>query len=377
MQGNNSSFWKTQPVTDDPSEQGEVRPRRAPSKLPFELQNGLEWATLDITTDTDMNLVYNLLYNNYVSDVSENQAESFKFAYSIQLLRWALQPPGHVKNWWLGIKKDTKLVAFITAIPITVSVNNDSIKMAEVNFLCVHKSLRSKQIAPILIQEITRRVHLTDIWQALYTAGTKLPGITSSALYYHRSLNIDKLVKVGFASAANNMALYKEYLHIKSSPLKLRLMEKRDADECFELFNLHNKSKQVYPIFSLEEFKYWVKPVKGTVWPYVAEINGKIVDFISFYHVTTIAVQLNIKVKIAYLWFHSNVNTKWTDLLGSALMIAQKDGFDCFNCLEGVGGSCKDLEQLKFKKGDGTLYYYFYNWNTPRVKNDKMGMFLL
>ena len=32
--------------------------------------------------------------------------------------------------------------------------------MVEINFLCVHKKLRSKRLAPVLIREITRRVNL-------------------------------------------------------------------------------------------------------------------------------------------------------------------------------------------------------------------------
>jgi len=38
------------------------------------------------------------------------------------------------------------------------------LKMAEINFLCVNKKLRSKRLAPVLIKEVTRRVNLRDIW---------------------------------------------------------------------------------------------------------------------------------------------------------------------------------------------------------------------
>lgn len=47
--------------------------------------------------------------------------------------------------------------------------------MVEINFLCVHKKLRSKRVAPVLIREITRRVNLEGIFQAVYTAGVVLP----------------------------------------------------------------------------------------------------------------------------------------------------------------------------------------------------------
>ncbi len=39
--------------------------------------------------------------------------------------------------------------------------------MAEINYLCVHKKLRSHRLAPVLIKEITRRVHDKNIWQAV------------------------------------------------------------------------------------------------------------------------------------------------------------------------------------------------------------------
>lgn len=40
-----------------------------------------------------------------------------------------------------------------------------SIPTVEINFLCVHKKLRAKRLAPVLIKEVTRRVNLMGIWQ--------------------------------------------------------------------------------------------------------------------------------------------------------------------------------------------------------------------
>lgn len=47
--------------------------------------------------------------------------------------------------------------------------------LTEINFLCVHKKLRSKRLAPVLIKEITRRSHVEGIFQAAYTAGVVIP----------------------------------------------------------------------------------------------------------------------------------------------------------------------------------------------------------
>jgi glycylpeptide N-tetradecanoyltransferase len=54
---------------------------------------------------------------------------------------------------------------------------------AEINFMCVHKKLRSKRLAPVLIKEVTRRVNHLNIWQAVYTAGIVIPTPFSTCRY--------------------------------------------------------------------------------------------------------------------------------------------------------------------------------------------------
>ena len=44
--------------------------------------------------------------------------------------------------------------------------------MVEINFLCVHKRLRSKRLAPVLIREITRRVNCKGLFQARFNMCT-------------------------------------------------------------------------------------------------------------------------------------------------------------------------------------------------------------
>ena len=79
--------------------------------------------------------------------------------------------------------------------------------MVEINFLCVHKKLRSKRLAPVLIKEITRRVNLEDIWQAAYTAGVVIPKPVARNQYWHRSFDPRKLVDIGFSSIPRNSTI--------------------------------------------------------------------------------------------------------------------------------------------------------------------------
>ncbi len=138
--------------------------------------------------------MYELLRDNYVEDTDS----MFRFKYSIPFLRWALEVPGYFKDWIVGVRviKNKKLVGFISGIPVTMNVVDKKVPMAEINFLCVHKKLRTKRLAPVLIKEVTRRVHQKNIWQAVYTAGKYIPTPFAEALYYHRLLNIKKLTEV-------------------------------------------------------------------------------------------------------------------------------------------------------------------------------------
>lgn len=57
---------------------------------------------------------------------------------------------------------------------------------SEINYLCVHKKLRSKRLAPVLIKEVTRQCHLKGIFQAIYTAGVVIPTPVSTCRYAHK-----------------------------------------------------------------------------------------------------------------------------------------------------------------------------------------------
>merc|ERR1712032_486998 len=135
--------------------------------------------------------------------------------------------------------KNGKLVGFITGIPANIQVHDATIKMVEINFLCVHKKLRSKRLAPVLIKEITRRVNKENVWQAVYTAGVVLPRPVSECRYYHRNLNPKKLIEVGFSHHQSRMTMartIKLYKLPDSTKLPgMRKMEMRDVPRVTEL----------------------------------------------------------------------------------------------------------------------------------------------
>jgi glycylpeptide N-tetradecanoyltransferase len=106
--------------------------------------------------------VYNLLKENYVEDAES----TFRFDYPIEFIRWALCVPGFNKEWHLGVRASTnkKLLAFISGTPSKMNVNTVTVKMAQINYLCVNKKLRLKRLAPLLIKEVTRRINLSGVF---------------------------------------------------------------------------------------------------------------------------------------------------------------------------------------------------------------------
>jgi glycylpeptide N-tetradecanoyltransferase len=203
-------FWNTQPVpkiNEASEEMSEsefhkaIEADKAISEIkqdPYALPEGFVWDTLDLTNEVILKELYTLLNENYVED----DDAMFRFDYQPDFLRWALQPPEWRKEWHAGVRvsKSGRLIAFISAIPAHIRVYDKQVKVVEINFLCVHKKLRSKRLAPVLIREITRRVNLTGIFQAVYTAGVVLPKPVTTCRYWHRSINPRKLIEVKFVN---------------------------------------------------------------------------------------------------------------------------------------------------------------------------------
>ena len=61
-------------------------------------------------------------------------------------------------------------MATIVGVPKKLTLNGENVKTAEVNFLAVHRSLRGKRLAQIMIMEMMRRKRINGLMTAYYTA---------------------------------------------------------------------------------------------------------------------------------------------------------------------------------------------------------------
>ena len=195
-----------------------------------------------------------------------------------------MMAPGWKKEYHIGVRasQSRKLVAFISAIPQNVRVRDKVILTSDVNFLCVHKKLRGKRLAPVLIKEITRVSNLNEIWQGLHTGGIVLPRPVSTARYFHRALNWQKLYECGFSplppGSKPQYQVRKYALPESTSTKGLREMKEGDLDAVINLMGRYHKKYELAPEFDNEEAKHWfvpeVKPgEEQVVWSYVVEVS--------------------------------------------------------------------------------------------------------
>lgn len=277
------------------------------------------------------------------------------------------------------------MVAFITGVPAKIRARDNVVIMAEINFLCVHKKLRSKRLAPVMIKEVTRRVHLENIWQAAYTAGVVLPTPVSTCQYWHRSLNPKKLIDVGFSRLGARMTmsrtikLYK--LPDQTVTPGFRKMELHDVPAVTRLLRDYLKHFVVAPDFDENDVEHWLLPKEGVVDSYLVESpeSHEITDFCSFYTLPSsiLGNQNYSTLKAAYSYYNVSTKTPWIQLMNDALIVAKKKDFDVFNALD-VMHNETFLKELKFGPGDGQLHYYLYNYRIKHVlRPSELGLVLL
>ncbi|KAM4812217.1 glycylpeptide N-tetradecanoyltransferase 2 isoform X4 [Urocitellus parryii] len=377
-------FWDTQPVpklNEVITSHGAIEPDKDNVRQePYSLPQGFMWDTLDLSNAEVLKELYTLLNENYVED-DDNM---FRFDYSPEFLLWALRPPGWLLQWHCGVRvsSNKKLVGFISAIPANIRIYDSVKKMVEINFLCVHKKLRSKRVAPVLIREITRRVNLEGIFQAVYTAGVVLPKPVATCRYWHRSLNPRKLVEVKFSHLSRNMTLQRTMklyrLPDVTKTSGLRPMEPKDIKAVRELINTYLKQFHLAPVMDEEEVAHWFLPQEHIIDTFVVESSsGKLTDFLSFYTLPSTVMHhpAHKSLKAAYSFYNIHTETPLLDLMNDALIIAKLKGFDVFNALDLMENKTF-LEKLKFGIGDGSLQYYLYNWRCPGTDSEKVGLVL-
>lgn len=222
-----------------------------------------------------------------------------------------------------------KLVAFVSAIPVSLRVRGATVRCSEINYLVVHKKLRGKRLAPVLIKEVTRVSHLNGIFQGLYSAGVIIPKPIATCRYFHRSLDWEKLYDVGFSplppdsTKARQIARFR--LPEKTATHGLRELRRADCEKARALLTRYLGRFAMALEFTAEEFEHWFlheeSPPPGdgagaearkperVVYTYVVEdaATGRLTDLVSYYALASSAIKStkHDTVNAAYLFYYA------------------------------------------------------------------------
>ncbi|KAH8890695.1 N-myristoyl transferase [Thozetella sp. PMI_491] len=387
-------FWKTQPVPQFNDLDMEWAPEGSiieidPSLVsgqPLPLAKGLEWATIDLDDNVQIQDLSDLLEGHYVED----KDNMFRFNSSTAYLRWSLNLPGWRSDWQLGVRdsETSNLVASILATPIDVQIRKTTLHAVLVNFLCIHSDYRYRRLVPVLVNELRRRCSLEGISQAVYTSGGVLPTPISTARYYHRSLNVRKLHETGFQSVPYGSTTDEEEIKyaLPEEPAiqNLRPMVNSDVSRVCQLLKRYVAGYDVAPVFTedlvrqclIDQTQPGEEPVITT---YVVEDKEAqdITDIVSFSRMDQQVLQpgKHPNIRECYLYYYASssafggeqtLQERLISLVKDALIMAKKARCDVFTALT-ICDNPLFLRELQFNAGDGFLHYYLFNYRTAPV----------
>ena len=384
-------FWKTQPV---PQYNIDIKVDFGPinkennieniQKEPYTLPEGFEWKDLDLSISSDVDKLYEFLKSNYIGD----ESHLFGTDYSKEWLKWYLSPPEMNKDWLISvvkedkIKKKKKMIGFISAIPTKIMINNTEIIMAKVDFLCVKKEFRNRRLTPVLIQEITRRINLKNIWQGIYKTFAFVPKCFTKSEYYYRSINLKKLLDAQYTYLPNSKmsvgnAIKKYELPDEPIISGFRKMEEKDIEQIYNLILEKNKKYKVYEILNKKDIEHWLLPRNNIVYTYVLEDEEhKITDFCSFYSIQRTILNnsnnntaKNKKINFAFSLINCNNTISMKELLRNAIILAKQNNFDAYHCVDYKENS-EHFKELLFTQKIGKMKYHFYNFVYPDIPID-------
>jgi glycylpeptide N-tetradecanoyltransferase len=373
---NRLSFWNAPPTPESDNQENGPIVKFEPEQIktePLELPNGYEWFEFDVNSDDEIGHVHKFLLEHYAADPNN----FLRLSYPIDTLRWALCPPNYKKEWHIGVRHSAtgQLAGLITAVPSVMMSYGKKIDIVEINFLCVRSNFREKGLAPVLIREISRRVIIRKIWYAVYTSALVLPHSVSEVRYFHRPLNIRKLVQIGFWPQHPKLTM-KGMMQMFNLPALLTTKGIRGItnDDVRDACNLLNATLAEYPItteFTEDEFRHHFLPRNEIVYSYVVDNEG-IKAFFSFYSLPSVVIQSGKEIKTAYLYYNTISND--SEIIKDVLILAKQLGFDVFNSLNTMGFTQEISQRLKFSPSNGVLRYYLYNWRCPLTPSDKIGL---
>lgn len=355
-------FWKSEPVgLGDENMQISPRIRTEAVQPPL----GYRFSVLD--TCTELRALHKLIKHHYVS----SKEDDVVLTYTEDFLKWQLECPLHKQEYACTLKfaadADTpeEMVGFVLAKEQHISVRGAVLRLVGINYLCLHADHRSLGLAPLLIREITLRAHTERITMAIFTGGSPFFFSFARVQYFHRPINVEKLVEMNFVPAY--MCRHGRF-HVSTPRRRIRPMQAADVDEMMLLYRKECQNYELFEVFNREAFLHALLPRDGVVHTYV--VGDKVPEeFVSFFIANAHYPKTDMCIRTAYLYYYATPNVE--GLVEDSMDALRTLGVDLLNVLA-LGRSREVVANAAYIGGTGWLSYSFYNFRTSTISPEKL-----
>ena len=340
-----------------------------------------------MNNDIILNAIHEFLSNHYVTDCNN----MYRLDYSKEFLKFGLKSPNYKDDLNLGLLYVTQesftIVGFISGSEITLNINKDiNLKSVVINFLCVHTQLRNKNLAPLLIKEITKRSIFFNNEIALYTASKRITKPFNISYHSNIYLNQKKLKECLFIPERSNFTIT-NLLHAKSNVYyKVRSVNKDDVDVLFLLLNDFVSKYKVYQTFSREQISHMFINNKCIHTRLMIEMNtNQIIGMFSIYNIPSKLLFDNkhshINFSNLYYYYYNKNYISVNHIIKEAVILSKKYDYDVLTFLNNMDNKYINPSFVHYttQKEDNNydcLYYYLYNYILNDIKSEELGLLL-
>ena len=361
------------------------------SDTPIELKP-LEWNSLDLNNDNEINKICDFLNKYYMID----QSKKFILEYTKEYLLWS------IKNELLNLFLNDEIIGTVSYSVMKLNIFDKIEKFGCVNYLCVlpkfrQKNLGEKQLVNVLIDEAIRRLaKYHELNAGIFTTERFVPTPISSIRYFFRPLNYKKLFEHNFYSIPGDIEKIHERFNENVKPSSYYFKaNKEDINKIYELYNEFMKKFNLFVKYSEEELQKLL--FNSIVKCYVMKNkNNEIVDFVSFYQQNQLVSGTDKKIKNSDLFLYSCLTEDITLLISNTIRLVKRDTdsdllnvsdvmmnseFLLSNKIRSIEDSDENdynkIYDYKFIKSDGKIHLNFFNWNCADLYTNQISWFAI
>lgn len=351
------TFWKHEPVgLGDGNQPISHALKTSREKLPI----GYKFGNLD--RNIDLEDLYMLIRSHYLGSREEN----IYLGYTREFLEWQLDALKDTPEYACVLKFKEgedfpeKIVGFIYGREQSMMICGSEVKLLGVNYLCLHTDHRSLGLAPALIKEITRRAHCRNITVAIFTGARTFDFSFCCLQYFHRPVNIPKLVDLNFIPAY--MDRYGRF-RVSEQKRRMRLMREEDVDRLVAIYSKEHSSYDIYEKMGRDAFLHNFLPRKDVVYTYVVD-EDVVKEFVSFFIIDTLYTSDTTPIRTAYLHYYASPEPE--RLVEDLVCVLKGLGIDLLNILN-MGRNKEIVKSPAYLSGTGHLNYSFYNFRIRKI----------